>query len=128
MTQNFQVSSCFIKHGEVNNVSSTVGQLDHILKYAVFRDINSIANIPFSLVDQILNSPVDNDSKLTRFMNFLNIQHLSGTIARSPLGILKIPSNDIVRSHGSVCSGVRKLQSMNVLKLPVLKRLKWIEI
>ena len=34
----------------------------------------------------------------------------------------------IVRSHGSVCSGVRKLQSMNVLKLPVLKRLKWIEI
>ena len=76
--------------------SSYVEQLDHILKYEVFRDINSIANIPFSLVDQISNSPVDNDSKLTRFMNFLNIQHLSGTIARSSLGILKIPNNDIL--------------------------------
>ena len=87
--------------GEVNKrcqFNSYVGQLDHILKYAVFRDINSIANIPFSLVDQISNSPVDNDSKLTRLMNFLNIQHLSGTIARSSSGILKIPNNDILRS------------------------------
>ena len=50
--------------------NSYVGQLDHILKYAVFRDINAVANIPFSLLEQISNSPVDNDSKLTRFMNF----------------------------------------------------------
>ena len=65
LTQNFQVSSCFINMGEVNKqcqLNSYAGQLDHILKYEVFRDINSIANIPFSLVDQISNSHVDNDS------------------------------------------------------------------